>query len=79
MILCYSRTAFKKKTETNSHLEHLLLTNKPALISIFSPTIEHTVTCKISLQSERGKRVALLASFFFSTKQCQMTHSDLSL
>lgn len=76
MILFYSRTAFKKKTETNSHLKHLLLTNKPALISIFSPTIEHTV---ISLQSERGKRVALLASFFFSTKQCQMTHSDLSL
>lgn len=75
MILFYSRTALKK-TETNSHLEHLLLTNKPALISIFSPTIEHTV---ISLQSERGKRVALLASFFFSTKQCQMTHSDLSL
>lgn len=76
MILFYSRTALKKKPETNSHLEHLLLTNKPALISIFSPTIEHTV---ISLQSERGKRVALLASFFFSTKQCQMTHSDLSL
>lgn len=74
MILFYSRTALKP--ETNSHLEHLLLTNKPALISIFSPTIEHTV---ISLQSERGKRVALLASFFFSTKQCQMTHSDLSL